>query len=189
MPNRSDITPLEKFLPEVRKKVAAGRYDFENCKTREYSASAVNGKQTYFRRDVVAAALHTECNVGKMALLLGRSRAKLKEWLNKPAHSDVKQFMDDHFQSLLDCAENNIVKEAAAGNLAASKWLLETRGKDRGYTKRVEKSGGSGITDDDLKNVPRKKLENLLERLSEADVAAQDMSGAENVVPIGGGRV
>ena len=110
-------------------------YPFATCRTRK--------QRQYFQRDVVAAALVTQGNLGRMAKLIGRPRAGVDGYVkNNPA---VAAFIEDIKQTLVDEAETQLLLDAATGegvgNSQAAKFVLSTIGKNRGYSTRIEHTG------------------------------------------------
>jgi hypothetical protein len=56
----------------------------------------------------------------------------------------LQQVCDDVREFTLDLAESAVLQAIQAHDLNAAKFLLETRGKARGFTKRVEMTGKNG---------------------------------------------
>lgn len=111
-------------------------YDFENCVTR---ASA---NQPYEEIDVAAALILSRGNVSLAARLLGRSRRSLHgHVLRNLVLSDLLEDIQD---IKLDMIEDKASQMAIAGDGALIKYILGTRGKDRGYVTRVENTGKDG---------------------------------------------
>lgn len=81
-------------------------------------------------------------NMSEVARELGRSRVSVMKFVNsKKLLIAVRKEITDQ---LLDLAEANYVKAVEEGDLVASRFVLETLGKDRGYTRRVEQTGLNG---------------------------------------------
>jgi hypothetical protein len=51
---------------------------------------------------------------------------------------ELRAIIDEGMEEMLDLAEGNVFKAVEAGNENMTKFLLATRGKDRGYTYRQE---------------------------------------------------
>jgi len=68
-----------------------------------------------------------------VARALGVTRAAISIYLKK--NPEMKHFLEDEGEKILDIAEHNINKEIMAGNVKASMWALLNRkeGKARGY--------------------------------------------------------
>ena len=73
-----------------------------------------------------------------VARVLGVTRQAIYIYLKK--HQEMREFLDEESQQILDIAEHNIDKEIMAGNIEASMWALLNRkkGKARGYGPRQE---------------------------------------------------
>ena len=153
-----DDTELHEFLNDVRVWVAKGKYDFEHCATR------TDPMGPYWKQDLVAAALATSCNLGKMAKLLGRPRRGVKSYIERTP--DVAEFFDDEFETYMDLVEDNMLQAAREGDLSAARFVLQTRGKDRGFTTRVETTGKDGGPVETISASPKEKLNALLDRIS-----------------------
>lgn len=111
-------------------------YDFESCVTR---ASA---NQPYEEIDVAAALVTCRGNVSLAARVLGRSRRSLHgHVLRNPILADL---LEDIQNIKLDMIEDKASEMAIAGDGALIKYILGTRGKDRGYVTRVENTGKDG---------------------------------------------
>lgn len=81
-------------------------------------------------------------NVSAIARHLGRRRSVIDEYINtKP---DLKVVRDDIRAGSVDKAETNIYDAVEKGDLGASFYILNTLGKDRGYTARSELTGPNG---------------------------------------------
>lgn len=77
----------------------------------------------------------THGNLAAMAGLLGRSRARLKEYIYKtPEALELLQDMDS---AILDNVEHGHTKLALSGDGPAQRFLLATKGKNRGYHKET----------------------------------------------------
>ena len=112
-------------------------YDFEGCKTRRNQ----NGK--YFETDVVAAIYYTGGLFGEMASLLGRTRRGVKEHIER--NPELQTLIEEVRESKLDAVEKGLFDLAIIAHDGPSqRFLLQTLGKDRGYTTRHEVSGPGG---------------------------------------------
>jgi len=47
-------------------------------------------------------------------------------------------------EAVLDLAESTLVKSIRDGDVQSAKWILSTKGKERGYTERQELTGADG---------------------------------------------
>ena len=112
-------------------------YDFNHCKTRDDRFGP------YFKPDVIAAILAAQGNFTEMAVLLGRRRNGVRDYVL--AHLDVKDIYDEMRECFLDQVEknhNDLASKDQDG--AALRFILQTQGKDRGYSTRVEQTGKDG---------------------------------------------
>lgn len=74
---------------------------------------------------------------------LGCTRQNL--WKFMEANPELKEIVKEIEDSTLDIAENNIVTDIVTGkNVKTSMWYAERKGKDRGYSTRVETTGANG---------------------------------------------
>jgi hypothetical protein len=92
--------------------------------------------------DVVKTLIEARGNLALAARLLGRSRQSIVAFVDRePA---CQHLIRELRNTLLDDAEHNYARAVEHGNLEASKFVLTTFGKDRGYTK----PGTSGSVQD-----------------------------------------
>lgn len=72
----------------------------------------------------------------------GVSRTAFYNFMEKhPELAEVKRELDEE---LLDIGEANVVTNLKAGDGKTTRWFLERKGKDRGYTTRQEQTGADG---------------------------------------------
>lgn len=154
---RADDVPIHGFINEVNRLLAQGAYDFTVCPSR------VNPLSPLHKQDVIAALLEAKGNYGVMAHLLGRSRASVKRYVE--TRPDVWSFYEDHFEAVLDKVEDNLIEAALEGDLTAARFVLQTRGKERGYTTRVERTGKDGGPMETVIS-PADRLNILLDRIA-----------------------
>ncbi len=64
------------------------------------------------------------------------SRTTLENWIEK--FDTLKQAIEDINEETLDLAETKLVQALGNGEKWAIQYMLDTRGKDRGYTTRQE---------------------------------------------------
>lgn len=74
--------------------------------------------------------------ISVVAQKCGVSRQAIYNYLEK--HSDLKTALEQQKQMLVDKAESNLVEAVNAKQWGATKYVLSTLGKDRGYTTKVE---------------------------------------------------
>lgn len=135
----TDIVTGNEQAPNVLEEfrhVDVAFYDFENCDTRIDPIGPIH------RQDVYAALVVAEGNLRLAASMIGRPRETLVRWLN--ANKDMYQIAQDIEESTLDDVETLVRQGAKAGDAAQQRFLLTTKGKNRGYTTRVENTGKDG---------------------------------------------
>ena len=105
-------------------------------------ATATDSKGAYHTEDVVCALFKADGNLGKMAKLLNRRRSAL--WKHIRDRQDMWRLWTDFHESKMDTVENLHWQAALDGDLGAQRFLLQTKGKDRGYSTRQETTGADG---------------------------------------------
>lgn len=125
-------------MAEVRDLIVgnAEGYDFESCQTR------IDPIGPYNKTDVIYALHVANGNLSKAAGLLDRSRRSLKDYVE--SQSDVLEYMDDLLQAKIDEIQDKYFEAAMNGEGSNARHILETLGKDRGFTKRTELTGKDG---------------------------------------------
>ncbi len=81
-------------------------------------------------------------NVSRAALLLSMRRGILYDRIMKTP--DLCALLQDYREALVDTAEDNTRADVEKGDPQASRFILQTLGKDRGYTTGVVGSGKGG---------------------------------------------
>lgn len=83
-----------------------------------------------------------ECVAGSSGVLsevarrMGVSRQTVYTWIND--YPEVSEAIEEERQIALDHAESLLYKSIESGDLGAAKYLLSTRGRDRGFSTRQE---------------------------------------------------
>lgn len=66
------------------------------------------------------------------------------EWITAKRYiekfEETKRAMLDEEETILDMAEGAVFKSIQEGNTQDAKWLLSTKGKERGFSERLEKT-------------------------------------------------
>lgn len=127
---KSDVSGL--FLPEKPKPI----YDFERCRTR------LDHNGPYHLEDVIAALRETKGNFSLMSSLLARKRASVRDYVF--TNLEAKDVYDEVREGLLDQAEQMHNTLAFSGDGPSLRFILQTLGKERGYTTRQEQTGANG---------------------------------------------
>lgn len=86
--------------------------------------------------EIVQLYLKKSCNISATCSALKISRTTWYRWLK--GDPELKQLINDSEQALLDNAETMLYKKVTEGDLTAIIFTLKTKGKNRGYTERVE---------------------------------------------------
>lgn len=73
---------------------------------------------------------------------LNVSRTTLYKFIDE--HPEVVEALVEIDSEIGDVAEAQVVKAINAGDMQTVRWYLETKGKDRGYARRVENTGKGG---------------------------------------------
>lgn len=73
-----------------------------------------------------------------VAKVIGVTRSAIYHYLKK--HPEMRKFLDEEGEKIIDVAEHNIDKEIVEGNIEISQWALTNRkrGKARGYGPKKE---------------------------------------------------
>lgn len=72
----------------------------------------------------------------------GVHRHTLRKFMDKhPELYEVKVEVDEE---LLDVAENAVIRDLRAGEMKTVRWYMERKGKNRGYSSRIEQTGPDG---------------------------------------------
>lgn len=125
------LTVIERFAF-----VDVEAYDFQTCRT------AIDPIGPIYEIDVYAALKVTSGNLGKAATLLNRARDSLQRWLKH--NVELYRVVVDAEETALDTAEELVRNQALAGDPAQLRFLLQTKGKNRGYSTRQETTGKNG---------------------------------------------
>lgn len=96
------------------------------------------GVSKYTVEEVAAAASMSKGIKQEMARILRVSYATITSYINK--WPDLQNVMDMAGEQVLDRAELKLQQHIDLNSLPALMFYLSTRGKNRGYTKRVEKA-------------------------------------------------
>lgn len=81
-------------------------------------------------------------NISAIARSEGEKRSTVKEYIDKTP--ELVQALSDWRQGIIDKSEDNIFLAVEKGDLASSKMVAATLGKDRGWVPREEQTGKDG---------------------------------------------
>lgn len=96
----------------------------------------------YTVEQLAAAIEEHHGNIAAVARHFGERRSKLKERIDRSPF--LISLLNDLNEEIKDIAQGNIRAAVIAGDPAASRFVLMTIGKDRGYSTRVEQTGKDG---------------------------------------------
>ena len=99
--------------------------------------------QEYYTIDQVVEALRTSAGIKSAAAKkLGCAPSTLSGYFER--HPELHDALRQIDEDLLDLAEGKLIGHIQSGSLDALKFFLSTKGKARGYTKRIENTGKDG---------------------------------------------
>ena len=81
-------------------------------------------------------------NLTDAATALDCSRTALYKFMDK--HPILHEVREEAAEVLLDIAESHLTNAVEKGDLKSVRYLLDRKGKDRGYTTREERTGANG---------------------------------------------
>lgn len=138
--------------------------DCDNFDTSQFLTS-LDPYGAIYRKEVYIALMKADGNIGVAAQMLARPRETLVRWLK--ANHDMAVIAENIRETKLDHVEDVVMRQALQGDGAQARFLLQTRGKERGYTTRVENTGKDGEPLELLKQMQVFVSEDQMERLSE----------------------
>lgn len=80
--------------------------------------------------------------ISVIARRLGCSRQTVYNYMER--YPEFKELIDDEREEIIDLAEFKLLKHVNAGELRAILFVLESLGKNRGWSKRTEVTGADG---------------------------------------------
>lgn len=98
------------------------------------------GKITLAKAEAALIAHHGI--LSKAAEACGVTRKAFYAFMDK--HPHLEDLRAEAGEILLDVAEANVVADLNKGDGKTTRWFLERKGKDRGYTTRQEVTGADG---------------------------------------------
>ena len=160
------LTVIERFAF-----VDVDNYDFPTCRT------AIDPIGPIFEIDVYAALKVTAGNMGKAAALLNRARDSLQRWLKH--NQELYRVVVDAEETALDNAEELVRNQALAGDPAQLRFLLQTKGKNRGYSTRQENTGKDGADLDFARVAANRVSEDRMQQIAEEVLMRMGRMGAD----------
>ena len=124
------------MYPSLSSKEFVATYDLVNCYTKS------NPSEAFGELDVAVALIREDGNLGAAARLLGRSRAKLVNFVAR--NEGLTELQSDIEEEFLDKIEGLHRTAALGGDIAVQRFFLTTRGRDRGFAQRLELTGKDG---------------------------------------------
>ncbi len=101
--------------------------------------AALRDQRARYDQQVGEALTKTRGNISQAATLLGTdSKASLRYYINRSPR--LRATLKECREGLLDTAEANVFEDIEKGSIRSSWKLLQTLGKDRGYTEKREMS-------------------------------------------------
>ena len=99
------------------------------------------------KKKFVEAVKGTGGIITNIAKRLNCSRLTLYKWLKKPNNKYAYAIIKDEEERMIDLAENSLYEQVKNNEQWATKYLLATKGKSRGYVEKqeVEHSGLDNI--------------------------------------------
>ena len=117
------------------------------------------------KKKFVDAVKETGGIITNIAKNLHCSRLTLYKWLKKPRNNYAYNLIHDEEERMLDMAENSLYAQVKNHEQWATKYLLATKGKSRGYVEKqeVEHSGSQEIvfTINQPKEIEHKELKKI----------------------------
>lgn len=100
------------------------------------------GANQYKADDFVRAIPGTGGIISAIAKKVGCDWHTAKKYITE--HPTIKRIYDNECEGVLDLAEVKLIEQVRDGQSWAIKYMLSTKGKDRGYTERQEITGKDG---------------------------------------------
>jgi predicted transcriptional regulator len=100
------------------------------------------GKEKFTKKQIVDAIQNSAGIISDVAAALQCSRPTVYKYLDK--YPDLKQMLDEQSNELVDMAESAAKKLVEERHPETVRFVLSTKGKNRGWTQRTEISGPDG---------------------------------------------
>ena len=122
--------------------------------------------------EFIKAIVKNKGNFSKSCRSVKRSRNAIYEWLEKD--EDFNLLYKEALEENLDNAEEKLNILASAGDLNAIKFLLSTKGRERGYDTRIQLENYITLKDTkkpkniDIENLDKKEILNLRDMIKKS---------------------
>ncbi len=127
--------------------------------------SAMRDKRQQYEQQVGEALTKARGNMAQAARLLGApSTASLRYYVHRTPR--LRATLQEFRENILDTAEANIYTDVEKGSIRSSWKLLQTLGKDRGFTERRETTH-TGTIHHDVRHHTTRSLVSALDELAE----------------------
>lgn len=93
-------------------------------------------KKAHLKEKILELYEASGCNVSSVCKRVGIARKTFYEW--KKEDKEFTSKLEEIEDGLIDYVETALMKQIKEGQLTAIIFYLKTKGKDRGYTERVE---------------------------------------------------
>lgn len=100
------------------------------------------GKELYTAKQFIEAIPGTGGIISKIAERVDCTWHTAKKYIDN--YATVQQAYDDECERILDLAESALIKSISEQQAWAVKYILSTKGKNRGYVERQEITGKDG---------------------------------------------
>ena len=100
------------------------------------------GKELFTAKQFIDAIPGTGGIVSKIADRVSCTWHTARKYIDE--YPTIKQAYDDECESILDLAESALIKSVSEQEAWAVKYILSTKGRNRGYVERKEVTGADG---------------------------------------------
>ena len=141
------------------------------------TATLRKGAET--RKAIIQALDDTMGNVTEACKLVGIHRQTYYKHLAE--HPDFKELTETMLETQIDFAEKELFRQIANGNSSSTQFFLKTRGKQRGYSEKIETTETKNLNVNfSYETVKSEKLEQVKE-IMEAQVIEQQKKAEDGL--------
>jgi len=101
----------------------------------------------YAKETVLKAITESGTIISTIAKKLGCSWGTARTYIQK--WDETKKAYEDSEQQILDMCEGSIYTSIQSGDIQSAKWVLATKGKNRGWNEKIDLSGDISVTIND----------------------------------------